>query len=58
MENIKTLSKPNVQSFGDFEKSCKKEVKGGDVMYVIGDKHKSLTLSDLFEYWYSINYIK
>lgn len=41
----------DVSSFMEFEKSCKKEIRGGTEMYDVKGHYKWLSLSELFKYW-------
>lgn len=41
----------DVSSFIEFEKSCKKEIRGGIEMYDVKGHYKWLSLSELFKYW-------
>jgi len=47
MENFNT-----VLSFLDFEKSCKKEKRGGIEMYDVKGHYKWMSLTELYEYYF------
>jgi len=38
-------------SFFEFEKTIKKEQRGGKIMYDVKGQYKWLTLTELFDYW-------
>lgn len=40
-----------LQSFIDYERTCKKEVRGGQTYYDIHGHYKYLTLIELFNHW-------
>lgn len=47
MSNIAILN-----DFIEFEKSCKKELRGEEIMYDIKGQYRYLTLSELFDYYF------
>lgn len=42
-----------LQSFIDYERTCKKDVWGGKTYYDVKGHYKFITLTELFNYWKS-----